>query len=193
MTLQTNNVVVTRTMKIDKLMRNFHLMKVISNYKLLFLQHHCNVSKQDFSNLMKDQNIQRKNVTMLYKFSTDPSASRPWGISYTCKIRQQSKKICLLDLFSNSAAATSTSSTTPRNDDASLLAGARVWIQDKTLIRECVWRFSLRRGKPSSITARRQQHQQHDSVYFFSTRSASKDLQKLLRSLLQSWSIVCAR
>lgn len=72
MTLQTNNVVVTRTMKVDKLMRNFHLIKVISNYELLFLQHHCNVSKQDFSNPMKDQNTQRKNVTMLYKFSTDP-------------------------------------------------------------------------------------------------------------------------
>jgi hypothetical protein len=36
MTLQTNNVVVTRTMKIDKLMHNFHLIKVISNYKLLY-------------------------------------------------------------------------------------------------------------------------------------------------------------
>ncbi len=115
------------------------------------------------------------------------------GISFTCKISPQSKKICLLDLFSNSAAATSTSSTTPRNDDSSLLAGARVWMQDKTLMRECVWRFSFRRGKTSSTTARRQEHQQHDSVYFFSTRSASKDLQKLLRSFLQAWSIVCAR
>ncbi len=51
-------------MKRDMMMYNFHSMEIIFN-KLentfqLFLQHHYDINKQNFFNLVKDQNIQRK-------------------------------------------------------------------------------------------------------------------------------------
>jgi hypothetical protein len=53
MTLQKNNVVVIRTLRMDMLMGNFHPMEVILTSwkisfklcKLLFLQHHYNVNE----------------------------------------------------------------------------------------------------------------------------------------------------
>jgi hypothetical protein len=68
MTLQRDNVAMTRTMKRDRLVGNFHLVEVIQTCwkiffklcKLLFLQHQHGVDEHDFFNPMKDQKIQRK-------------------------------------------------------------------------------------------------------------------------------------
>lgn len=68
MTLQRDNVTMTRKMKSGRLEGNFHLMEVIQIgwkisfklCKLLFLRHQCNVNEHDFFNLVKDQKIQSK-------------------------------------------------------------------------------------------------------------------------------------
>ncbi len=74
MTLQKDNAVIIRIVKRAMLVGNFHLMeviltgwKILSKFcKLLFLRHHCNISEQDFFNLVRDQIYKGKNVTLFY-------------------------------------------------------------------------------------------------------------------------------
>ncbi len=70
MKLPRDNITMTRTVKKDRLVgmevtltswRVFFRL-----FKLLFLQHHYNVSEQDFFNPLRDQNIQRKKMQQCF-------------------------------------------------------------------------------------------------------------------------------